>query len=258
LNIEDNVEKNSLIPFKILFEKIPFLEFLARNIRFILKSNIECTSIRDSDLKFAFWDVFLALSLAVTVIFLMAIFNPSIDPEKYLPIFTSNLGAFLTFLLDAYISIAAFFVIIFVVSNILSYRSFVGWKKPFIATLQFARWYGVFIFIFIPIFVWGFDKMISDLISYEYIADLYFWQIVGFIFLMICLTLKVLVLPLNRYLPLSSNRIISFFLTLVIIMVSFDSSNFLPQLHFSEINKSVITKLIDESKKNKNCPVDVS
>lgn len=158
-------------PFKVLKEKVPFLEFAWRMGKLIINPKIDSKdTFSSSDSRYALWDIFLALSLIAVVMTLGYVFTGDDYFQRAQKVLNqSNMLFSLGYY--AVLTLFSFFLIVLCLFRFLQKRKD-SLTDAFLATLFFARCHALKIILIAPFIIWNIDLLSSELMNYdEYIEQ---------------------------------------------------------------------------------------
>jgi hypothetical protein len=148
------------LPFEILAQKIPLIEYLVRAFKFILDPHIEDTSeFPKGEMRYALWDIISVISLFAVSTAIFGLFN-NINFNEVLSIFPNPFILYFQFGYYAFWYTFVFYLLILIFMRI-RYGLF-KLNKALLLTLHFARCYALFIFLLFPLFVWNMNLILIE------------------------------------------------------------------------------------------------
>jgi hypothetical protein len=239
-------------PFKILKEKIPFVEYVVRSIKLIIAPAVEKEEqIKNGRMKYALLDIFLSISLFSTIIAILAIFSDA-DLTRSLSAFSSQFALLLEFGYYAYFSVTVFFLIIFFSVRMSCQSWSLAFRKAFIISLQYARFYALFLSLFLPLVVVYLSYLFDEFLSPEQFANKFATEssvalvVFTFVYVWCCL------IPIKRYWSPVKSRFISYVLVLLVTNLAFMANSMAPKLGALELNMEQACILLMESDRLEN------
>ena len=98
-------------PFSILIEKIPFLEYLLRAVKFIFNPHVETEyELPNGNMKYSLWDIVSVISLFTVVTGFVNLFSQQ-DYNRALSLFSSQFTLYFQFGYYAFWSTFIFFIL---------------------------------------------------------------------------------------------------------------------------------------------------
>ncbi|MFT7411663.1 MAG: hypothetical protein ACI9J4_000002 [Paraglaciecola sp.] len=149
-----------LLPFKILMEKIPFIEYLSRAVKFLWNPNVETEpEFTNGDMRYSLWDIVSVTSLFTVVTGLVNL----VDQENYgnaLSLFSNQFTFYFQFGYYAFWSTLMFFILTSVALLMRSWK--LRLKEAFFCSLQYARFYALFLLLFFPLIAWYINYLLYE------------------------------------------------------------------------------------------------
>jgi hypothetical protein len=216
------------LPFEILAQKTPFLEYLIRVFKFIKKPQIEETlDLPDGEMKYALWDIISVVSLFTVLTGIMSLFDNN-NYNKALGVFSNQFTLYFQFGYYAFWSTLTFFIIIFIALS-LRFRKF-ELNKAFLCTLQYARFYALFLFLLFPLFVWNLNLIIIELSNVKHWTGKNY--LIGLLILSVFIYLYVrcYLNPTSEFSNLSANNNISKIFILILSLTAFSLNIYAPTI----------------------------
>lgn len=242
-------------PFKILIEKVPFLEYFARLVMFIRNPRIEVEpEFSSGNMRYALWDIVSVISLFTVSVGLINLF----DNKNYsdsLSLFKNQFTFYFQFGYYAFWSGLIFFILTSVVLTVrfLEFRI----KDAFLCTFQYVRYYALFLFLFFPLIAWYINHLTYEVTSLKaYISEnpLKSYIILAvFVWLYIRCFLK----PVTDFSSLFSNRKLTGFIFIILSLGSFSLNIYAPSIGILNFDPEKICKLMLSNSKHKNSPLSV-
>ena len=237
-------------PFTIFREKIPFVEYIWRIFLFLRRPYVETQDeIETGNMRFALYDIFLSVSLFAVIASLMSIAIYDLKASDLFSIFWDQALVYIVFGFKAYLSVVFFFCILWI---FLLFE-----KKPnkievcFLASLHFARWMALFLFLFFPLIVLDLHFILHLGISMQQFVQqhlLLAYVIIGiFAILYWCLCHR----PLRMYLFLSRPTWFSSLLIIAITVGSVAVHKALPTIPVNLINREKVLELFQKTEQFK-------
>lgn len=225
-------------PFKVLREKIPFLEYSIRCLQLILKPEIERPEqLKAGRMKFALWDIFLSLSLFMVVIGFLSVYNPTVDVINTLSALPSQFFLLLQFGYYAYFSTIAFFIITLVVMLVVRPVGIDPFKGAYMTSLHYARCYALFLFLFLPLVAIYINTMFSELLTINEFTNKHGLKSLVALIIFLGIYIWCCIIPIKKFwLPVKSN-IGSYVLVIVVTNLAFSASVLAPNFGALELNK---------------------
>src|SRR5690606_31674920 len=134
----------------------------------IAKPNIETQEqLQAGKMKFALWDITLSISLFTTILGLLSIYNSDTDLTNSLSAFSSQFILLFEFGYYAYFSTLSFFIISLAFMLIFKPDELSPLKRAFLVSLQYARWYALFLFLSLPLLAIYIDKLFTNMLTID-------------------------------------------------------------------------------------------
>lgn len=244
-------------PFKILKEKIPFIEYSIRGIQLIFKPVIENQEqLHSGNMKFALWDVFLSISLFTTIIGLLSILEPNSDLNSILSVFSSQFTLLFEFGYIAYFSTFVFFILMLVFMSIFRTNDNDPLKGAFLVSLHYARFYALFLFCFLPFLLVYMQSLFTELMTIEEFTNKYLFESLLVAFFIALLYVRCCVIPIKRFWEPVNSSIWSYLIVVFATYLAFSANSFAPNLGALELNKERACALFLKSNKVKGLNSD--
>lgn len=235
------------LPFVILREKVPFIEFVVRNLQLFVNPKVESeTQFSTGDMKYALWDIVLSLTLTGIVITLIAMVVGSSDFVQALSIFGSQFEGLIHFGYYGYFSTAIFFIISLVILTAKE-RNKTVFKRAFLASMHYARYYAFVLILFVPLFYYlAYQSIINIVGINEYIKakSLESWVVLLFFFVTF---MWACARPLHLYLKIFKNKLYSYLIVFVMTGSAYSASTLAPNLPGLSMNNKILCELFKKS-----------
>jgi len=189
------------LPFEILKNKVPFLEFLWRNIKFLLKPKVETVqNFRTGESRYALWDLLTSLSL-ITLIYSIAYMITSDEYYQSAQRLLTQTNLIFSLGFYALPTIITFTAIIFLIFLIkMDLKSAID--SSIVCSMFFVRVYALFLLFIIPLIVFTIDLLSNEVKTInEFIENNLFLSYallicnIAFLFWVLVHPLKVFVFP---------------------------------------------------------------
>ena len=215
-------------PFSILIEKTPFLEYLLRAVKFIFNPHVETEyEIPNGNMKYSLWDIVSVISLFTVVTGFINLFSQQ-DYNRALSLFSSQFTFYFQFGYYAFWSTFIFFILYSITLSIRFWR--LKLKEPFLCSLQYARFYALFLFLFFPLVAWHLNYILYEVSTIkEYVSKNTVWSfsVLGaFVYLYV----RCLLNPISKYSSIHLNQRITTPAIFVISLAAFHSNTYAPSI----------------------------
>ena len=240
-------------PFKILKEKIPFLEFISRTASFIIHPKIESEDeFQEGELRYALWDVFLSISLCFTTLSLLALFSIDTSLKNYLSVFSNTIGIFFSFGYYAATSIFSFFFLSLTYVFIFSNQCSDIFKKAQILSLHYARLYALALFVLLPAFLIYIKYYFESLATVQEFTNNSLSISYSAIIFLVIVYIRSFLIPVKKHVTQRYSSKLSYLYIFVITNLALFSNNLYPKINFFSFNYESACKLLVNSSKIKN------
>lgn len=213
--------------FKILKEKVPFVEFMWRTGKFIINPQVEThENFKNGDTRFALWDIVLALTLITVIFTLIHVFTGNEDFKTYKDLIAQTN---MIFSIGYYTipTLLSFYVLVFF--SILIIRDYDQAKiEAMLCTMQFARFLSLMIIFMVPFIVWYLHHLATELESYQMYVQRNFAQTSIITAIGIALLIWCLIYPLRKRLIPQHRKMKAYPAVLVLLWLSSELNQHIP------------------------------
>ena len=238
------------IPFEILREKVPFLEYLIRVISFALYPKIETMDqFKTGDLRFGLWDIILTISLFGTTLGLLSIFYSDSNLSEYMAVFTVQFMVPFEFGWYAFSYTAIFYCILLAVTFALSLDKEKAFRKAFLIALHYARCYALFLFLIMPLIPIYLHVMFKEVIVFKEFAERNYGASLSVSLVYVALYVWCCVIPIYQFWKPVKSKFLSLILSVVVTILPFSFSSIVPRVGVSNFNQDRACELYMKSKK---------
>ncbi|WP_341501923.1 hypothetical protein [Gallaecimonas sp. GXIMD4217] len=215
-------------PFKVMKERIPFLEYLTRVAIFMKRPDIvEADYKKEGGLSYALLDIVYAVTLIsffIAVIDLVFHRNLSVAWS----LFSSQFTILAQITYYALFSTVAFFLLLYMVEMV-SKRKINVSSSVFLCSLQYARFYSVFIFFFFPIVVFYMNLLLIEQTTMDKFVEDNFIASVLVTSFFVWLYLRCCVFPIASYSQPLKEKYLSAALIALITWSAFSANKLAPR-----------------------------
>ncbi|EPS7037159.1 hypothetical protein ACVG95_004747 [Pseudomonas aeruginosa] len=220
-----------LEPFRILREKVPFLEYVCRSADLLLRPRVETlTELGQGQMRYALYDVLLSLSVVALIVAYSSAFVWGVDLSSAASVFSNIQALFLGFAYYAYFSTGCFFLLVLICMGIRKPTGHTCIQGALLLSLHYARCYSLFLLLIVPLLLFLIGRSLQGALTIdEYFQSrpehaLYFTVPLLALYLHCCL------LPMKRFWAPSKSGFVSFLIVLLITQLAFTFNVWLPSV----------------------------
>ncbi len=224
-----------------------------RSLQLILKPKIDNREqLATGRMKFALLDIFLSVSLFSVLAALLSVFNPELDINNSLSVFSSQFVLLLTFGYYGYCSTAAFFVISASFMYIFRPTNNHPFEAAFLASLHYARCYSLALFLFVPLVAIYLNSMFTELLTVNEFMENHILEGYLALAVMLFLILRCCVVPIKKFWSQVRSNVGAYIIVLIVIVAAFSANLFAPKIGALELNEEKARSLFMQSNKVTN------
>ncbi|EJL6658963.1 hypothetical protein NMS70_003123 [Vibrio cholerae] len=243
-------------PFKVLYNKFPFFEFIVRMVYLLLFPNIERSeNLSKGPMKYALWDICLCVSLMATSVIVIDIFSGS-TYEKMLSIFNNEFVVFLEFGYYAFCYTFIFFLILicclFLIKKLTNNKEIKVAHYSYICSMQYARVYSLIMFLFFPIVLFALDLSLTVTRTMKSFVGEHIFSSWGVMLFFAVVYGYCLVRPIKKYLFPNKTRLI-YPLMMVFTLSPMFFSGFIPNIFNISLNNKIVYEIVLNKNKISQC-----
>ncbi|WP_119967609.1 hypothetical protein [Shewanella japonica] len=244
-----------LTPFKILIQKIPFLEYLVRLVKFVWNPLIETeTEFSTGYMRYALWDIVSVISLFTVSVGLMSLFDNN-NYSDSLSLFKNQFTFYFQFGFYAFWSTLMFFILTSVVVSVRHLE--LRFKEAFLCSFQYARYYALFLFLFFPLIAWYIHYLLYEATSIKvYVSENLFKSscVLG---VFTWLYVRCLIKPLTNYSQIFSNRKITAATFILLSWLAFTFNMYAPSIGVLKFDQKKACSIMLSNSKFKDSHISV-
>lgn len=230
-----------LEPFRILREKVPFVEYMCRSAGLLFRPRVETLAeLGQGQMRYALYDVLLSLSVVALIVAYSSAFVVGVDLSSAASVFSNIQALFLGFAYYAYFSTGCFFLLILACMGIRRPAGHTRTQGAFLLTLHYARCYSLFLLLIVPLSLFLVDRSLQGMLT----IDEYFQgePVRTFYFMVpfLALYLHCCLLPMKRFWAPSKNGFVSFLAVLLVTQLAFTFNVWLPSVARLELQWEIV------------------
>jgi len=233
-------------PFAIFREKIPFVEYIWRIFLFLRRPYVETKDeIETGNMRFALYDIFLSISLLAVIASLMSVAIYDLKASDLLSVFWDQALFYMVIGFQAYLSVGFFYCILWIF--------LLCAKKPnkielcFLASLHFARWVALFLYLFFPLIVFDLHFIFHQGISLQQYIQQHLLLTYVIIVIFTILYWYLCHRPLRMYLFLSRRTWVSSLFIIFLTVGPVVAHKVLPTIPINLVNREKVLELFQKT-----------
>lgn len=230
-----------LEPFRILREKIPFVEYVCRSASLLFRPRVETLAeLGQGRMRYALYDILLSLSVVALIVTYSSAFAVGVDLSSTASVFSSIQALFLGFAYYAYFSTGCFFVLILACMGVRKPAGHTRIQGAFLLTLHYALCYSLFLLLIVPLLLFLVDQSLQGVLT----IDEYFQgepvHALYFLVPFVALYLHCCLLPMKRFWAPSKSGFVSFLAVLLVTQLALSFNAWLPSVVRLELKWEII------------------
>lgn len=239
-----------LEPFRILREKVLFVEYVCRSFGLLLCPRVETLAeLGQGQMRYALYDILLSLSVVALIVAYSSTFVIGVGLSSAASVFSSIQALFLGFAYYAYFSTGCFFLLTLICMGFRRPAGYTSIQGAFLLTLHYARCYSLFLLLIVPLLLFLINRLLEGVLTIDEYFQVEPAHALYFIVPFLVLYLHCCLLPMKRFWAPSKSGFVSLMAVFLITQLAFTFNSWLPSVVRLELQWEVVCARMMASEK---------